>query len=125
MLNNIKSLLKDKLTTIAILITLGIAILSLIKLGKSPIQINHLDKIKHAFAYFVLSFVWLIALRTTKISKYLIVFCCFFYGIIIETLQVTITSHRSGEILDVIANTTGILIAFIIYNSFFKKNKAI
>ncbi|CAM1343030.1 VanZ family protein [Tenacibaculum aestuarii] len=125
MLNNIKSLLKDKLTTIAILITLGIAILSLIKLGKSPVQINHFDKIKHAFAYFVLSFVWLIALRATKINKYLIGFCCFFYGIIIEVLQVTITSHRSGEILDVIANTTGILIAYIVYNSFFKKNEAI
>lgn len=125
MLSNIKSLLKDKLITIAILITLGIAIVSLIKLGKSPIQINHLDKIKHAFAYFVLSLVWFIALRTTKINKYLIAFSCFLYGIIIEVLQVTITSHRSGEILDVIANTTGILIAFIIYNSFFKKNEAI
>jgi len=124
-LSNIKSLLKDKLITIAILITLGIAIVSLIKLGKSPIQINHLDKIKHAFAYFVLSLVWFIALRTTKINKYLIAFCCFLYGIIIEVLQVTITSHRSGEILDVIANTTGILIAIIIYNSFFKKNEAI
>jgi len=124
-LNNIKNLLKDKLKTIAILITLGIAILSLIKLGKSPIQINHLDKVKHAFAYFTLSFVWLIAFKATKTNRYLIVFCCFFYGIIIEALQVTITSHRSGEILDVIANTTGILIAFIIYNSFFKKNEAI
>ena len=125
MLNNIKNLLKDKLKTIAILITLGIAILSLIKLGKSSIQINHLDKVKHAFAYFTLSFVWLIAFKATKTNRYLIVFCCFFYGIIIEALQVTITSHRSGEILDVIANTTGILIAFIIYNSFFKKNEAI
>jgi len=124
-LSNIKSLLKDKLITIAILITLGIAIVSLIKLGKSPIQINHLDKIKHAFAYFVLSLVWFIALRTTIINKYLIAFGCFLYGIIIEVLQVTITSHRSGEILDVIANTTGILIAIIIYNSFFKKNEAI
>jgi len=124
-LSNIKSLLKDKLITIAILITLGIAIVSLLKLGKSPIQINHLDKIKHAFAYFVLSLVWFIALRTTKINKYLIAFGCFLYGIIIEVLQVTITSHRSGEILDVIANTTGILIAIIIYNSFFKKNEAI
>ncbi|CAM1345872.1 VanZ family protein [Tenacibaculum crassostreae] len=125
MLNNIKNLLKDKVTIIAILTTIGIAIISLIKLGKAPIQINNIDKVEHALAYFILTFVWLVALRRTKISKLLIVFCCFLYGIIIEALQVTITSYRSGEILDVIANTTGILIAFIIYNSFFKKNKAI
>ena len=125
MLNNIKNLLKDKLTIIAILTTIGIAIVSLIKLGKAPIQINNIDKVEHALAYFILTFVWLVALRRTKISKLLIVFCCFLYGIIIEALQVTITSYRSGEILDVIANTTGILIAFIVYNSFFKKNKAI
>ncbi len=125
MLNSIKNLLKDKLTIIAILITLGIAIVSLLKLGKPPIQINHIDKVEHALAYFVLTLVWLLALRKTTISKYVIVFCCFFYGIIIEALQVTTTSHRSGEILDVIANTMGILIAFIIYTSFFKKNKAI
>ena len=84
-----------------------------------------IDKVEHALAYFILTFVWLVALRRAKISKLLIVFCCFLYGIIIEALQVTITSYRSGEILDVIANTTGILIAFIVYNSFFKKNKAI
>ena len=125
MLNNIKNLLKGKLTIIAILTTIGIAIVSLIKLGKVPIQINNIDKVEHALAYFILTFVWLVALRTTKTSKILIVFCCFLYGIIIEALQVTITSYRSGEILDVIANTTGILIAFIVYNSFFKKNKAI
>ncbi|WP_440068761.1 VanZ family protein [Tenacibaculum discolor] len=123
---HIKNLLKDKLIIIiAILITISIAIISLIKLGKAPIHINHIDKLEHTFAYFVLSLVWLVALRTTKINKYIIVFCCFFYGIIIEVLQATTTSYRSGEILDIMANTTGILIAFIVYNSFFKKNKAI
>lgn len=125
MLNNIKNLLKDKLTLIAILITIGIAIVSLIKLGKPSIKINHLDKIEHAFAYFVLSLLWLIALRKTKISTYLVVFCCFLYGIIIEVLQATTTLYRSGEILDVIANTTGILIAYFVFNLFFKKNEAI
>ncbi|WP_262706946.1 VanZ family protein [Tenacibaculum singaporense] len=125
MLKHIKNLLKDKLIIIAILISLSIAIISLVKIEKAPIQISHIDKLEHAFAYFVLSLVWLLALKTTKINKYIIVFCCFFYGIIIEVLQVTTTSYRSGEILDIMANTTGILIAFIVYNSFFKKNKAI
>ncbi|CAM1364410.1 VanZ like family protein [Tenacibaculum sediminilitoris] len=125
MTKRIKNLLKDKLTIIAILITLSIAIISLIKLGKVPIQITHIDKLEHVFAYFVLSLVWLLALKATKINKYIIIFCCFLYGIIIEALQITVTSYRSGEILDIIANSTGILIAFIIYNYFFKKKKAI
>ncbi|WP_220455464.1 VanZ family protein [Tenacibaculum pelagium] len=95
------------------------------KVGKQPIQINGLDKIEHAIAYFVLTFAWLLALRKSKINAKLIVLCCFLYGIIIEALQVTTTSYRLGEILDVVANTTGILIAYICYLSFFKKNEAI
>ncbi len=125
MLKRIKNLLRDNLNIIAILLTVSIAILSLIKLGKQPIQINGLDKIEHAIAYFVLTFAWLLALRKSKINAKLIVLCCFLYGIIIEALQVTITSYRSGEILDVVANTMGILIAYICYLSFFKKNEAI
>jgi len=119
----IKNLLKDNIKTIAIaiLITISIAILSLIKIGHQPIQINNLDKYEHVIAYFVLSFFWLLAFRTAKINKLIIVFCCFFYGIIIEALQVTVTSYRTGDILDIVANTTGILIAYIIYFLFLRK----
>ncbi|MCD8445013.1 VanZ family protein [Tenacibaculum finnmarkense] len=123
MLKRIKSLLKDNLTIIAILISIGIAILSLIKIGNPPaiIQIKNLDKYEHAFAYFVLCFVWLIAFDKTKINKVIIVFCCLFYGIIIEGLQVTITTYRSGDVLDIVANTTGILIAYMMYFLFLRK----
>ena len=122
MLKRTKSLLKDNLTKIAILITISIAILSLIKIDKQVIQINHLDKFKHVFAYFVLCFTWMLALKKTKIDKKFIVFICFIYGIVIEYLQVVMTSYRSGDFLDVVANTTGILIAYIIYFLFFEKN---
>ena len=125
MLKRIKNLLKDNLKTIAVLITIGIAIVSLIKIEVQPIQINNLDKYEHAFAYFVLSFTWLLAFNRSKINKLVIVVCCFFFGIIIEALQVTMTSYRSGEYLDIVANTTGILIAYITYFLFFKKNVAI
>ncbi|WP_239758876.1 VanZ family protein [Tenacibaculum finnmarkense] len=123
MLKRIKSLLKDNLTIIAILISIGIAILSLIKIRKPPaiIQIKNLDKYEHAFAYFVLCFVWLIAFDKTKINKIIIVLCCLFYGIIIEGLQVTITTYRSGDVLDIVANTTGILIAYMMYFLFLRK----
>ncbi|MCT4700034.1 MULTISPECIES: VanZ family protein [Tenacibaculum] len=121
MLKDIKNLLKRNLKGIAILITISIAILSLVKIGKQPIQLNNLDKYEHVFAYFVLNLIWLLALKKTKINEFLIVFCCFFYGIIIEALQVTITSYRSGDVLDIVANTTGILIAYIIYFLFLRK----
>ena len=125
MQKRIKNLLKDNIKRIAILITVSIAILSLIKIDIQQPQINNLDKYEHAFAYFVLSFVWLLAFKKSKINKLTIVICCFFFGIIIEALQVTMTSYRFWEYLDIVANTTGILIAYITYSLFFEKNVAI
>ncbi len=125
MLKHIKNLLKDNLNIIAILLTISIAILSLIKIEKQPIQVNGLDKIEHALAYFILTLSWLLALKKSKIKAIFVIICCFLYGIVIEALQVTATSCRSGEILDVVANSTGILIAYILYLSFFKKKEAI
>ena len=121
MLKRIKNLLKGNLVGIAILIAISIAILSLIKIGKQPIQINNLDKYEHALAYFVLTFICLIAFKKEKINEFIIVFCCFFYGIIIDALQVTVTTYRSGDVLDIVANTTGILIAYITYFIFLRK----
>ncbi|WP_418653610.1 VanZ family protein [Tenacibaculum soleae] len=125
MLKHIKNLLSHNLIRIAILITIGIAFFSLIKIENQQIQIKNIDKLKHLIAYFILTFIWLLAFKKTKTSKLFIAFCCFFFGIIIEALQVTITTHRSGELLDIVANTMGILIAYIIYFLFFKKNVAI
>ncbi len=126
MLKLIKNLLKDNLNLniIAILLTIGIAIISLIKIEEQPIQFNGLDKIQHAFAYFILTFTWLLALRASKIKSIYVLAICFIFGILIEALQVTI-SYRTGEFFDIVANTTGILIAYIFYVSFFKKNVAI
>ncbi len=121
MLKRIKNLLKDNLVGIAILIAISIAILSLINIGKQPIQINNLDKYEHALAYFVLTLICLLAFKKTKINEFSIVFCCFIYGIIIEALQVTVTTYRSGDVLDIVANTTGILIAYIVYLLFLRK----
>ncbi|CAM1334482.1 VanZ family protein [Tenacibaculum aestuariivivum] len=121
MLKHIKSLLKDNLKKIAILVTISIAILSLIKIGSQPIQVKNIDKYEHIIAYFFLTFIWLLAFGKTKTNQFIIVFCCFFYGIIIEALQVTLTTYRTGDVLDVIANTTGILIAYIVYFIFLRK----
>ncbi|XGA85186.1 VanZ family protein [Polaribacter sejongensis] len=45
----------------------------------------------------------------------------YFFGIIIEVLQQTLTTYRTGDYKDAIANTVGILLGFIIFNLILKK----
>ncbi|WP_435261170.1 VanZ family protein [Tenacibaculum sp. nBUS_03] len=127
MLRLIKNLFKDKKNRIiiAIFITISIAILSLIKLGKQPISISNIDKIEHAIAYLFLTFFWLLALVKTKYQTYIVSICCFFYGIIIEVLQTTITTYRTGDYYDIIANSVGVLLAFTLFSIFFYKKDTI
>lgn len=127
MLRLIKNLFKDKKNRIiiAIFITVSIAILSLIKLGKQPISISNIDKIEHAIAYLFLTFFWLLALVKTKYQTYIVSICCFFYGIIIEVLQTTITTYRTGDYYDIIANSVGVLLAFTLFSIFFYKKDTI
>ena len=121
----IKNLLKDKKTkvAIAIFITISIAILSLIRIGKQPVAIANIDKIEHTIAYFALTFSWLLALPKNNKQVYFITFCCLIYGIIIEALQASITTYRTGDYYDIIANSVGILIAFTFFSFFFKKKQ--
>ena len=124
----IKVLLRRSRFFIAIAITVLIAFLSLIKLGKQPIEIYFLDKIEHFIAYFSLGFSWLFAFKGYKkltSKNYLIVFGCIFYGIIIEVLQTTLTSYREASLLDAVANSLGVLIALLIFNKVFEKKQAI
>ncbi|MDC1162189.1 VanZ family protein [Tenacibaculum sp.] len=121
---HIKHLLKGSTLLVAIIITVSIAILSFLKIEKQPVKISNLDKIEHAVAYFTLAFFWLLSLARRKV-KYLIIFSCLFYGIIIEVLQTKMTSYRTGDYFDVIANSMGILMALLIFNCFFEKKLAI
>lgn len=128
MLKHIKNLLKGSFLYIAILVAISIAYLSLIKLGKQPISISHLDKIEHAIAYFILTISWLFAVKKAsenKKIKYIVVFACIFYGIIIELLQTTLTSYREASSLDILANSVGAIIAMLIFNIKIEKKQAI
>ena len=128
MQKDIKLLLKRSYLPIAVIITITIAFLSLIKLGKQPINISHLDKIEHLIAYCSLGISWLLTFRENKkimYKNYLIVIVCVFYGIIIEVLQTTLTTYREASILDIVANTAGVLLALLIFNKVFEKKQAI
>lgn len=122
MLKLIQKLSKGNRILIALSITIAIALLSLIKIGKQPINISNLDKIEHAIAYFTLTFFWLLAFKENK-NKLLVIISCLVYGIIIEVLQATITKYRTAEYYDILANSTGILLAYLFFRYFNKKSK--
>jgi glycopeptide antibiotics resistance protein len=120
MLKRIKILSKDNIFLIAISITVGIIYLSLIKTPSIGIEIANIDKGYHSFAYFMLAITWLLAFYK-KQKKYVIVISCIIFGIIIEVLQYTLTTYRTGDYLDVFANSLGVLLALVIFNLFFRK----
>ena len=128
MLKDIKTLLRHSRLPIAITITAIITFLSLIKLGKQPIEISNLDKIEHLIAYCFLGLSWLFVFKNYKkfsYKNYIIVLVCVFYGIIIEVLQSTLTTYREASFFDIVANTIGVLLALLIFNRFFEKKQAI
>ncbi len=103
---------------IAVFLTIAILIGSLLPAQQIPVPHSISDKIIHGSAYAVLTFFWLLA---KPISKTGIVFGVFFLGALIELLQGTLTNNRHSEWLDVVANTIGIIVAFVAFKLFFEK----
>ena len=127
MLQHIKRLLKENSFIVAVLVTAIILSLSLIKMPNTPTKINfvNIDKLYHTIAYFTLTFSWLIVFYKKPNKKYLIVICCILFGIVIEILQSKMTVHRTGDYLDILANSSGVILALLIFNLIFKKNRLI
>ena len=98
--------------------------LSLVKVsGVSGFNVKNADKFYHSFAYFMLAISWLFTFYKKPQKKYFIVILCIIFGIIIEFLQKNLTVYRTGDVLDVLANTLGIILALLIFNLFLKKNQ--
>jgi VanZ family protein len=124
----IKILFKDKVLFIAISVALFIGYLSLKKMEALPIQFSQSDKMYHAVAYFLLGFTWLLSFPKSsqkKKLKYAIVILCIIYGIVIEVLQGTLTAYRTASLLDVLANTAGVIAAMMLFNKVYRKIAAI
>ena len=117
-----KNLFKDNFFLIAAIgITIAISSLSLIKVPKINVDFGNIDKLYHLFAYFTLSLFWLFSLYKKSSLKYFIVLACVFYGILIEFLQHTLTTYRTGDYKDAIANTLGSIFGLIVFNQIKKK----
>lgn len=115
MLKLMRAWLKGKMFLIAIIVTLSLILLSLVKIPAHNLGVSHLDKWQHCFAYFVLSISWLTVFYKKK-KKLLTVVCCILLGIIIEILQNKLTSYRTGDYHDVIANSLGVLLGLFAFN---------
>lgn len=90
---------------------------------KNGPSISGIDKWGHGFAYFTLTISWLFTFYKKPRKKYYVIIACIIYGIIIEILQSKLTSYRTGDYLDILANTTGVLMALLIFNQILKKNQ--
>ncbi len=112
---------------IAIFLTIAITIGSLISI-QNVIElppVHNFDKFLHTSAYFLLTISWFLVFKKSyKLqNKYtLVMLIIFVYGTIIEVLQGSLTTYRQADLYDMFANLGGILIAYMFFNIFFKRN---
>ncbi|UCE92594.1 MAG: VanZ family protein [Flavobacteriaceae bacterium] len=130
MLQDIKRLWERNAFLLAILATIIIAILSLTAVPKISLGLNikSSDKYLHFIAYFVLAFVWYFALKDRlkkKVFKIFVPLGLILYGIILEGLQGGLTTYRTADIYDALANAAGIIVSFFIFGQIRKWYRAI
>ncbi|MDG1804691.1 VanZ family protein [Flavicella sp.] len=120
MLALIKNLYKANAVSIAVSLTAIVAYLSLSKISSiTPvIKIDNVDKYQHSLAYFGLTLSWLFAaqkIKTKPSFKFWMVFFVFLFGVLMEILQQELTTYRTADFFDVLANTSGIIIAYVFF----------
>ncbi|MEP0263628.1 VanZ family protein [Dokdonia sp.] len=125
------------IAVIAVLYTIALTLGSLIRpvhLIDDPV--TYLDKLLHAGAYFGLTLLWIlwkyiknkneakIVTQKTILTMFIVIaVCAIIYGIIIELLQGTITNYRTPDGWDVLANTTGSVLALLTCLLYINKSK--
>ena len=118
---------KEFLLFLALFWTGFVLFFCLIKSSSVPIiRISNLDKVAHAFFHFLFTVLWVLYFQKqfigTKFQKLVAVALgfSFIFGIMIEIAQSLFTTTRKGDFLDVLANTTGAVIAVGVLFYYFK-----
>ncbi|MFO8235136.1 MAG: VanZ family protein [Bacteroidales bacterium] len=95
--------------------------------GDSPLKLIDIeipDKLTHGTFYFLLTLSILLPVILKKIKiklkEAIIILSIFSYGLLMEVLQYFFIESRSGEFLDILANSAGIFLGYIAY--LFSKN---
>jgi glycopeptide antibiotics resistance protein len=94
------------------------------------INFSFFDKIAHVFVFLLLQLLLNIGFykRNKAFKELTLLFTgiiTFIYGIGLELLQAFLSTSRNADVLDIIANLLGILIAIAIFKFFMKKQKKI
>lgn len=76
--------------------------------------LKYKDKVVHFVFYFAFTLFWYKGLNKKKEHLLKIAFIGFVYGIVIEIMQDVFTVSRHADIYDVLANSTGIVMAFFV-----------
>jgi VanZ family protein len=82
------------------------------------LNIPHFDKFVHSCMYFALMSVLIYEARKHSIKVPNVIFLAafpFIYGILIEILQETVTTTRSGSFYDALFNTLGIFLSILVW----------
>jgi VanZ family protein len=114
-----KMIRKNKFSIIIALIILYLSLASSETFDKvSVLNIPLLDKIVHFLMYF--SLMWAILIENRKSLKgikqlLIIALIPFSYGILMEIFQEIFTDSRSGSFFDIISDSAGVLIAFLLW----------
>ncbi|WP_371133032.1 VanZ family protein [Lutibacter sp.] len=111
---------------LALFLTVVIIIGSIIPLDNiANIEFKWSDKLIHVVAYFMLTSLWFLSFNlkiNTKKLRLFITTLVFSFGIIIEVFQGTLTTLRQFDFLDIVANFVGIILAFLAFQYFYKRN---
>ncbi len=96
------------------------------------INIPHLDKVVHLGLYFVFTILLISennALRSkggvTKRAIYFAFALSIPYGVLIELLQLLLFTSRSADFIDILANTSGAILATLVYQLLNKSTKGL
>ncbi len=111
-------------------IILAVTILSLMNTSSiEPRNIHlipHIDKIVHFLMYFTMAFFLMFEYyvhHKHKITRgFQVLMIPIFWGATMEITQLVLTSYRGAEWLDMLANTLGVIFAYIGFN-ILKENK--
>ena len=117
----IKNLSEHKriLLWLAIFWTAIVTFFCLVSFNELPtIEVSNFDKLGHITFHFGITFLWFLVfkfkfLNENKKALIKAFLFSFFYGITIEIFQDQFTETRSGDVFDVVANTSGSILAII------------
>ena len=101
--------------------------LSLVQSDKIPaVNIEHLDKVVHAFFHFIFTLLWILFFKTqikppNSYTPYIISFLfSVLFGVAIEIMQGQYTTTRKEDMMDVLANMAGAFLAVFLGVLYYK-----